>query len=198
MRLVLLDRDGVINQDRDQFIKAPEEWVPIPGSLEAIARLCRADYRVVVITNQSGIARGLLSMETLNRIHTRMLERIHQKGGEVDVILFCPHGPKYGCQCRKPKAGLFLELADRLKIKLDDVPAVGDSSRDLQAARAARCLPVLVKTGEGTKTVLSLKASDGLNDVPVFDDLAAFANDLIYGALGEQLKHPSKNALFPR
>ena len=142
MRLVILDRDGVINQDSDDFIKSPEEWIPIPGSLEAIARLCRAEFRIVIITNQSGIARGKLTIDTLNRIHTRMLEHIHQKGGEIDAIMICPHGPDDNCECRKPKPGMFLELAQRLKINLSGVPAVGDSVRDVEAARAAKALPV--------------------------------------------------------
>lgn len=179
MRLVILDRDGVINQDSDDFIKSPEEWVPIPGSLEAIARLCRAEFRIVIITNQSGIARGVLSIDTLNRIHTRMLEHVHQKGGEIDAIMICPHGPDDSCECRKPKPGMFLELAKRLKINLNGVPAVGDSIRDIEAARAAKASPVLVKTGKGTRSIGLLSKGGALNDVPVFKDLAAFANDLL-------------------
>ncbi|MDJ0955289.1 MAG: D-glycero-beta-D-manno-heptose 1,7-bisphosphate 7-phosphatase [Arenicellales bacterium] len=179
MRLVILDRDGVINQDSDDFIKSPEEWIPIPGSLEAIARLCRAEFRIVIITNQSGIARGKLTIDTLNRIHTRMLEHIHQKGGEIDAIMICPHGPDDNCECRKPKPGMFLELAQRLKINLSGVPAVGDSVRDVEAARAAKALPVLVRTGKGMRNAKLLSASEDFDDVPVFEDLAAFANDLL-------------------
>ena len=179
MRLVILDRDGVINEDSDDFVKSPEEWIPIPGSLEAIARLCRAEFRIVIITNQSGIARGLLTIDTLNRIHTRMLEHIHQKGGEVDAIMICPHGPDDNCDCRKPKPGMFLELARRLKINLNSVPAVGDSIRDVEAARAAKALPVLVKSGKGAQSAKLLSAKEGLNSVPVFEDLADFANDLL-------------------
>lgn len=179
MRLVILDRDGVINQDSDDFIKSPEEWIPIPGSLEAIARLCRAEFRIVIVTNQSGIARGMLTIDTLNRIHTRMLEHIHQKGGEIDAIMICPHGPEDNCECRKPKPGMFLELAQRLKINLSGVHAVGDSLRDVEAARAAKALPVLVKTGKGMQNSKLLSASEDFGDVPVFEDLAAFANDLL-------------------
>ena len=179
MRLVILDRDGVINQDSDDFIKSPEEWIPIPGSLEAIARLCRAEFRIVIITNQSGIARGTLTIDTLNRIHTRMLEHVHQKGGEIDAIMICPHGPEDNCECRKPKPGMFLELAQRLKINLSGVPAVGDSLRDVEAALAAEALPVLVKTGKGTQSSKRLTTSEDLSNVPVFEDLAAFANDLL-------------------
>ena len=179
MRLVILDRDGVINQDSDDFIKSPEEWIPIPGSLEAIARLCRAEFRIVIITNQSGLARGMFTIDTLNRIHTRMLEHIHQKGGEIDAIMICPHGPDDNCDCRKPRPGMFLELARRLKINLNDVPAVGDSIRDVEAARAAKALPVLVKTGKGAQTMKLLSATEDSSTVPVFEDLAAFANDLL-------------------
>lgn len=179
MRLVILDRDGVINEDSDEFIKSPEEWVPIPGSLEAIARLCRAECRIVIATNQSGVARGLLSLDTLNRIHARMLEHIRQRGGEIDAIMICPHGPDDGCDCRKPSPGMFLELAQRLKINLNDVPAVGDSVRDLQAARAANASPVLVRTGKGLASVDWIAHHGGFDDVPVFDDLAAFAAELL-------------------
>ena len=181
MRLVILDRDGVINQDSDEFIKSPEEWIPIPGSLEAIARLCRAEFRIVIITNQSGIARGVLTIDTLNRIHSRMLEHIHQKGGEIDAIMFCPHGSDDDCECRKPKPGMFLELAQRLKINLNGVPAVGDSVRDVEAARAAQASPVLVRTGKGIQSIALLSENKILNETPVYEDLAAFANDLLRG-----------------
>jgi len=179
VRLLILDRDGVINADSDQYIKSPEEWVPIPGSLESIARLCRADYRVVIATNQSGIARGLLTLDMLNRIHARMLEHIHQKGGEIDAILFCPHGPDQDCPCRKPRPGMMRELAERLKISLNEVPAIGDSLRDLQAARAAGALPVLVRTGNGMEAAGTLSRDESLRNVPVYDDLAAFTNDFL-------------------
>lgn len=179
MRIVVLDRDGVINEDSDEFIKSPDEWIPIPGSLEAIARLCRADFRIIIISNQSGVARGLLTIDMLNRIHVRMLEHIHQKGGEVDAILVCPHGPNDGCDCRKPKPGLFNELARRLKINLNGVPVVGDSIRDLEAAVAVNAAPVLVKTGKGLASVEALATKPHLGDVPVFEDLASFANHFL-------------------
>ena len=179
MRLLILDRDGVINVDSDQYIKSPEEWVPIPGSLESIARLCRAEYRIVIVTNQSGIGRGLLTLDMLNRIHARMLEHIHQKGGEIDAIMFCPHQPDQNCLCRKPRPGMLLELAERLKINLNDVPVIGDSVRDLQAARAAGALPVLVRTGNGMGAAETLSQDESLNNIPVFDDLAAFTNDFL-------------------
>lgn len=149
MKLVILDRDGVINEDSDAYIKSPEEWNPIPGSLEAIARLNRHGYRVAVATNQSGVARGLFTLDTLARIHRRMLEAVRDKGGEIDAIFFCPHGPDDDCRCRKPAPGLYEEIADRLKTSLDNVYAIGDSERDLVAARAAGAQPVLVRTGKG-------------------------------------------------
>ena len=187
MKLVILDRDGVINHDSDAFIKSPDEWVPIPGSLEAIARLFGADYKVVIATNQSGVARGLFSTDMLNKIHIRMLEHIHQKGGEIDAIFFCPHGPDDGCACRKPQPGLLLDIAERLKVQLTGVPAVGDSLRDIQAARAVGALPVLVRSGKGGRTLKQLAAQPGdtLKGVPVFDNLAGFGEALLAGQLGD-------------
>lgn len=176
MPLIILDRDGVINHDSDDFIKSPAEWEPIEGSLEAIARLNHAGYRVVVITNQSGIARGLLDVDTLSRIHNKMRRMLTQVGGKLEAILYCPHGPDDECLCRKPKEGNFLELAQRLRVKLDNVPAIGDSLRDLQAAQAAGARPILVKTGKGEKTL----AEGGLPDnVTVYDDLSAAVNALL-------------------
>lgn len=189
MRLVILDRDGVINEDSEAYIKSPEEWIPIPGSLDAIARLCRHEYRVVIITNQSGVARGLYTMDVLNKIHNRMLEHIHQKGGEIDAILICPHGPDDHCDCRKPKTGMFEELAERLKINLNGVPSVGDTLRDLQAAQAVNALPVLVMTGKGAATREHLSsAQPSLLETPVFTDLAAFAEGLLAGDLDQQME----------
>ena len=183
MRLAILDRDGVINEDRSDFIKSPEQWVPIPGSLEAIARLCRAEYRVVIITNQSGVGRGLFTLDMMNKINTRMFELVSQKGGSVDALLFCPHAPDFGCDCRKPKPGLFNELARRLKVNLTGIPAVGDSIRDLQAAVAAGAQPVLVRTGKGVETLEAIRRGDDeqLKQVPVYDDLAAFVEHHMQG-----------------
>ncbi len=182
MRLVILDRDGVINEDSDDFIKSPEEWLPIPGSLEAITRLCREDYRVVLATNQSGIARGLFDMHTLNQIHLRMLDQIRQKGGEIDAIFFCPHGPDDHCDCRKPQAGMFRDIADRLHINMTGVPAVGDSLRDIQAARAVNALPVLVRTGKGQETLDNMSKHEA-KGVVVFEDLYSFSEALLTGQL---------------
>ncbi|MDA8118680.1 MULTISPECIES: D-glycero-beta-D-manno-heptose 1,7-bisphosphate 7-phosphatase [Acidiferrobacter] len=176
MRLVILDRDGVINEDSDDYIKTPEEWRPIPGSLEAIARLTHAGIQVVVATNQSGIARGLFNVDMLGRIHNRMLDEIHHRGGEIEAIFFCPHGPRDGCTCRKPLPGLLYDIAARFKTSLSSTFAVGDTRRDLEAARAAQALPVLVRTGKGMRTIADGK---GLAGVPVYDDLAAFTDAVL-------------------
>lgn len=179
MPLIILDRDGVINHDSDDFIKSPAEWEPIEGSLEAIAKLNHADYRVVVITNQSGIARGLLDVETLSRIHNKMRRMLTQVGGKLEAILYCPHGPDDDCSCRKPKEGNFTELAQRLRVELDNVPAIGDSLRDLQAAQAAGARPILVKTGKGERTLYEGGIAE---NVAVYDDLAAAVNALLESA----------------
>ena len=172
MKLVILDRDGVINHDSDQYIKSPEEWKPIPGSLTAIARLNQAGYRVVVATNQSGIGRGLFETDTMIAIHDKMSKALAQVGGHVDAIFFCPHTNDDNCECRKPKPGMFREIAARFNADLAGVPAIGDSLRDLQAAAAAGAQPVLVLTGKGRKI-----ADDPAlpPDTLVFPDLAAAA-----------------------
>lgn len=176
MQLIILDRDGVINQDSDAFIKSPDEWIPIPGSLEAISKLHQAGYHIVVASNQSGIARGLLDMETLNQIHDKMQRALAQLGGRIDAIFFCPHGPDDACDCRKPAPGLFQQIRQRLNMDLQDVYAVGDSLRDLQAAQQAGAMPVLVRTGKGMRT---LAAGEGLEGIPVFDNLALFVEHLL-------------------
>ncbi len=180
-RLIILDRDGVINYNRRDHIKSPEEWEALPGSLDAIARLCRAGYRVAVITNQSGVARGLFSINTLNRIHRKMLDQLQAAGGEISAIFFCPHMKDDGCECRKPKPGMFLELAERLKCSLRGTYALGDSMRDLEAAHAANASPVLVESGDGRETARELSAPQfaHLADVPVHKDLAAFTAKLL-------------------
>jgi len=152
MKLVILDRDGVINHDSDAFIKSPDEWVPIDGSLDAIARLNSAGYRVVVASNQSGIARGLFDHAMLDAIHAKLHAMAADAGARIEKILFCPHGPDDGCFCRKPRSGMFLEIAQCYGISLEGVPAVGDSLRDLQAGVAEGCAPYLVLTGKGQAT----------------------------------------------
>ena len=172
MKLVVLDRDGTINHDSDQYIKSPAEWQPIKGSLEAIARLTQAGWRVVVATNQSGLARGLFDMATLNAIHDAMHRAVQQAGGRIDAIFFCPHAADSNCECRKPRPGLLREIASRLDVELDGVPMIGDSLRDLEAAAAAGAKPYLVLTGKGKKT----RAAGGLPPgTEVFPDLAAVA-----------------------
>jgi D-glycero-D-manno-heptose 1,7-bisphosphate phosphatase len=178
MKLVILDRDGVINEDSDAYIKSPAEWVPIAGSLEAIARLNHAGFRVVVATNQSGIARGLFDMGTLDAIHQRLHGELARVGGQLDGIYFCPHGPDDRCTCRKPEPGLFEEIALRTGTALEGVPAVGDSLRDLAAARAVGALPFLVRTGKGSAAEHQLPPDWG---VPVYDDLAAVVTALLDG-----------------
>jgi len=179
MKLIILDRDGVINFGSDQFIKTPDEWKPIPGSLEAIARLTREGWRVVVATNQSGLARGLFEMATLNAIHAKMHKAVAQAGGRIEAIFYCPHAAEMDCACRKPKPGLFDEIAARYARDLNDVPAVGDSLRDLQAAASVGARPLLVRTGKGEKTL----AAGGLPaDTPVFSDLGEAVEHLLKAA----------------
>lgn len=175
MKLVILDRDGTINYDSDQYVKSPAEWRPIAGSLEAIARLSRAGWRVVVATNQSGIARGLFDVATLHEIHAALHRAVVQAGGRIDAIVYCPHGPADGCPCRKPKPAMLIEIAARFNANLAAVPVVGDALRDLEAAAAAGARPVLVLTGKGART----HAAGGLPlGTEVYPDLAAFARHL--------------------
>lgn len=152
MKIVILDRDGVINFDSAQFIKSPAEWKPIPGSLEAIAKLNQAGYRVVIATNQSGVGRGLFDMDTLNTIHEKMHKALFAVGGRVDAIFYCPHAADSDCDCRKPKSGMFTRISQTLNVDLKGVAAIGDSLRDLQACIAVGCQPMLVRTGKGEKT----------------------------------------------
>lgn len=166
-RYVLLDRDGVINVDSDQFIKSPNEWIPIDGSLEAIALLNRFGYHVAVVTNQSGLARGLLTEKTLEEIHTKMHALVKSLGGRIDGVYYCPHGPESDCRCRKPRPGLLEAFAAERQIPLEQVLVIGDSLRDLQAALAVGAQPILVKTGKGRKT----HANHPELDVPVFENL---------------------------
>jgi D-glycero-D-manno-heptose 1,7-bisphosphate phosphatase len=175
MKLVILDRDGTINHDSDHYIKSLEEWRPIKGSLEAIARLTQAGYRIVVATNQSGIARGLFTTRTLFEIHDALQRAAAQAGGRIDAFFFCPHAADAGCSCRKPQPGMLLEVARRFNVALKDVYMVGDALRDVEAAAAAGARPVLVLTGKGKKTHDEGKLPPGTQ---VFADLAAFAEHL--------------------
>lgn len=176
MKLVILDRDGVINKDRDDYVKSAAEWIPIPGSLEAIAKLNHAGWRVVVATNQSGIGRGLFGMAELNAMHDKLHRSLAQVGGRVDAIFFCPHTAEAKCLCRKPKPGMVWDIAQRFDVRLEDTPLIGDSVRDLQAAAAAGAQPILVRTGKGEK---ALTSDDLPEHLLVFADLAEAAEYLI-------------------
>ena len=175
MKLIILDRDGVINQDSDLFIKSVAEWRPIPGSAEAIARLNHAGYRVVVATNQSGISRGLFDTATLNLMHDKMHKLVAHAGGRIDAVFYCPHKNDDHCACRKPAPGMFEEIAKRFRVSLTGVPAVGDSLRDLVASAALGCQPIVVRTGKGEKTIAAGGMPDG---TLIFDNLAAVAEHL--------------------
>ncbi len=182
-QLVILDRDGVINTDSPHYIKSPEEWHPIPGSLEAIARLNQAGFLVAVATNQSGVARGFYSLETLEKIHQKMQTECAQYGGTIEAIFFCAHGPEEGCDCRKPKPGLYHQIARHFNVDLKEtaIPAIGDSLRDLEAAKASGCLPVLVLTGNGKKTQQNLPPE--FNAIPIYGNLALAVEALLNGEL---------------
>jgi D-glycero-D-manno-heptose 1,7-bisphosphate phosphatase len=158
MKLVILDRDGVINQDSSKFIKSPDEWIAIEGSLEAIARLNQSGFRIAVATNQSGVARGLFDMSTLNNIHDKMHREVLQAGGRIDAIFYCPHSADDNCKCRKPKTGMIEDISNRFSIALTKVPGIGDALRDLQAFANAGCQPILVKTGKGNETLKNAEA----------------------------------------
>ena len=168
-KLIVLDRDGVINFDSDQFIKSPDEWRPIPGSLEAVARLSHAGYRVVIATNQSGIGRGLFDMATLSAIHEKMFRALALVGGRVDAIFFCPHTADSNCECRKPKPGMLREIGIRFGVDMSGVPCVGDGLRDLLAAEAVGGQPMLVLTGKGERT---LREGNMPKNTVIFPDLA--------------------------
>ncbi len=176
VKFVILDRDGVINQDSDAYIKSPEEWIPIPGSLPAIARLNAAGFKVAVATNQSGIARGFYDQSILQAMHEKMRGLLADVGGRIDSLVFCPHGPDDDCFCRKPKSGLYQQIAEHFSASLQNIPVIGDSERDLQAAEAVGATPILVRTGKGERTLRQYpERAEGL----CFDDLSQAADFLI-------------------
>ncbi len=179
MKLVVLDRDGVINRDSPDFIKSPDEFEPLPGSVDAIATLCAAGFTVCVATNQSGIGRGLYDTDTFFAIQRKLADLVAEAGGAITGVFFCPHTPEDDCECRKPRTGLLRDIGDRLDVSLVDVPVVGDSVRDLDAARRVRSRPILVRTGNGE---MSEAAIGGRRRVEIFDDLAEVAEQLV----GEQ------------
>ena len=176
LKLIILDRDGVINEDSPEYIKSPQEWHAIPGSLEAIAQLNRAGYIVVVATNQSGIARGYFSSQTLDAIHAKMHKEIAEHGGKIDGIFICPHGPKDDCTCRKPKPGLLQQIGEHFKIPASQTLVIGDSIRDLEAAKAYGAEAILVLTGKGQHAAKSMAHFPA---VAVYKDLAAAVSQLI-------------------
>lgn len=178
MKLIILDRDGVINEDSDDYIKSPDEFIPIPGALAAIARLKQAGYMVVVATNQSGVGRRLFDIGTLNAIHEKLCRELARYGGSLDGIFYCPHSPEQDCECRKPKPGLLREIAKRFQADLNGVPSIGDSFRDIEAARQMGAIPMLVKTGKGVRT-LDQHVGE-LHGIAVFDDLAHAVDALVY------------------
>lgn len=179
MRLVILDRDGTINEESDDYIKSAEEWHALPGSLEAIARLNRGGWRVVVASNQSGLGRGLFSASDLLGIHNKIQSLLRQHGGEIDAFFFCPHHPDDQCHCRKPAPGMLHDIGKRFQTALTHVPMIGDSEKDVEVARNAGARPMLVLTGRGRDTLAKLKQKKQLAGVEVFDDLAAAANALL-------------------
>ena len=174
--LIILDRDGVINQDSDEYVKSVDEWIPIPGSASAIARLCQAGFQVAVATNQSGLARGYFSQADLDAMHQKMTQLVEAEGGSFAHIAWCPHGPDDKCDCRKPLPGLIHQIEQALDVSAKGAWMVGDSLRDLQAGAAAGCQVALVKTGKGEKTLPKLEADDQLHNSPVFTDLSAFVD----------------------
>lgn len=175
-KLVILDRDGVINHDSDNYIKSADEWLPIDGSLEAIARLNHAGVFVAIATNQSGIARGYFSLQELNRMHAKFQQALARVGGHVDAIFFCPHAPDDACSCRKPAPGLLRSISLRFGVALERVPFIGDTKSDVEAALAARARPILVRTGKGERT---LSAHPELGELPIFTDLSAAVDALL-------------------
>ena len=181
MELIILDRDGVINEDSDEYIKSPQEWHAIPGSIQAIGRLNHAGYRVVIATNQSGVGRGLFDIDTLGKIHEKMCQQLEEAGATVESIFYCPHTPEEGCDCRKPQPGMFQDIEKRLGKNLEGGYAVGDSLRDLQAAQAVNATPILVKTGKGMRTLQS--DDELLERVLQFDNLYSFVDALLNGDL---------------
>lgn len=177
-KLIILDRDGVINYDSPDYIKSPKEWIPIPGSLEAIALLNKHGYKIAIATNQSGIGKGYYTLATLAAMHAKLFNLLQLVNGVIDKLVFCPHVAADNCQCRKPKPGMLIEILAyyQLNPANNTVYYVGDSARDIAAAKAACCQPVLVTTGNGKKTLNSLQATE---QIPVFADLLAFANYII-------------------
>ena len=179
MKLIILDRDGTINADSDDYIKTPQEWQPLPGALEAIAKLNHAGWHVVVATNQSGLGRGLFDIDSLNGMHAKMYKLLSAQGGRIDAVFYCPHTSEENCRCRKPASGLFEQIGERYSLELRNVPSVGDSLRDLQAGAAVGCEPHLVLTGKGAQFKGRELPATFPAATKVHDDLMAFADFLL-------------------
>lgn len=177
MPLIILDRDGVINEDSDEYIKRSEEWVPIPGSLAAIAQLTRHGYQIAIATNQSGLGRQLFSLDALESIHAKLRSAVEEVGGRIDMIAFCPHHPDDKCVCRKPNIGLLLQIHRQLPVDTDTTWFVGDTLKDIEAARKMGIRGALVLTGKGERTIT--KGLVSRETTPVFADLRSFANWLL-------------------
>lgn len=178
MKLIILDRDGVINYESADYIKTPDEWMPIPGSLAAIAQLTQAGYTIAIATNQSGIAKGLYDHAALTNIHQKLLLEVKRVGGTIAAIFYCPHGSHEACACRKPKPGLLYQISEHFQLSLKDVPFIGDSFRDIEAARKVGCQPILVRTGYGEQTLANYP--ELLSEMPVCMDLAEATGSLLY------------------
>lgn len=180
-KLIILDRDGVINEDSDDYVKSVDEWIPIPGSIEAIAELSKAGYTVAVATNQSGIGRGLFGLDDLEAMHEKFISLVEELGGEVDGIFYCPHAPEDNCHCRKPKPGLIEAIESEFNVPVAGCFIVGDSQRDLEAGFIKGCVPILVKTGKGLKSLQSLPEKNPalFAKTVVYDDLNSFVKKLL-------------------
>jgi D-glycero-D-manno-heptose 1,7-bisphosphate phosphatase len=178
-KLIILGRDGILNEFREDHIKAPEEWVAVPGALEAVSRLNHAGWHVVVATNQSGIGRGMIDMAAINAVHSHMMRSLHGFGGRIDAVFFCPHTPEDQCDCRKPLPGMVLDIGRRYGVDLREVPMVGDTLRDLQAARAAGCEPHLVRSGRAA----------ALGPAEVAELMAQVPGTFVHQDLGELATH---------
>lgn len=187
MPLLLLDRDGVINRDSDDYIRGPADWEPIPGSIEAIAALSQAGYQLAVVTNQSGLSRGYFGLDELEAVHAKLCHQVEEQGGYLAGIFYCPHSPNDNCSCRKPATGLLLAAEQALGVSAKGALFIGDSLKDLQAAQAHGCVPVLVRTGKGEATLASIQSGEvdlaDPDNIAVFDNLAAAARAIHEGEL---------------
>lgn len=179
-KLIILDRDGVINEDSDNYVRSIDEWIPVPGSIKAIAELCKAGYTVTVATNQSGLARGYFPESELTAMHQKMTDLVEAEGGKISAIEFCPHGPGDHCECRKPKAGMMMRILSDFEVEASEAWVIGDSLRDIQAGQLAGCKTALVKTGKGERTLKTIAEKEPqYKAVPLFNNLKDFTEQLL-------------------